>query len=156
MSVALLDVNLLVALFYDQHAHHDLAHDWFEDHKQFGWATCATTENGVVRILSNREYIPEPWRPAVAIEQLRAFRESGSHRFLTESVSLTDDALFNRSVIQGHKQITDIYLLGLAKSAGGSLATFDQSIPLGAVRGATKATLQVISAAPEESTPGDR
>jgi toxin-antitoxin system PIN domain toxin len=156
VNVALLDVNLLVALFYDQHAQHELAHDWFEDHKQFGWATCAISENGVVRILSNREIIPEPWRPTVAIERLREFRNSGHHRFWAESVSLTDDALFNRSVFRGHKQITDIYLLGLAKSAGGSLATFDQSIPLAAVKGATKATLQVISAAPEESKSEDR
>jgi predicted nucleic acid-binding protein len=36
----------------------------------------------------------------------------------------------------GHRQITDIYLLGLAIRHGGRLATFDRSIPLKAVVGA--------------------
>ena len=63
---------------------------------------------------------------------------------------------FEASIIRSHKQITDIYLLGLAKAAGGALATFDQSIPLAAVKGATKANLQVISADPEEPTSAGR
>ena len=31
--VALLDVNVLVALFDPDHVHHELAHDWFADHR---------------------------------------------------------------------------------------------------------------------------
>lgn len=154
--IALLDVNLLVALFFDRHAQHQIAHDWFEDHRRDGWATCPITENGVVRMLSNRHYIQDPWRPAEATKRLRGFRESGDHHFWTASASLVDERIFDASAIRGHKQITDIYLLGLATSAGGVLATFDQSIPLSAVKGATKANLQVISAAPEESRSGDR
>ena len=55
-QVALLDVNLLVALFDPDHIHHDLAHDWFEDHHRSGWATCPVTENGFVRVLANPAY----------------------------------------------------------------------------------------------------
>lgn len=33
---ALLDVNVLVALFFPDHVHHELAHDWFEDHQMAG------------------------------------------------------------------------------------------------------------------------
>lgn len=36
--VALLDVNLLVALFNPDLIHHDPAHDWFADHRTDGWA----------------------------------------------------------------------------------------------------------------------
>src|SRR3970040_203386 len=36
--VALLDVNLLVALFDPDHIHHELAHDWFADHRPYGRA----------------------------------------------------------------------------------------------------------------------
>jgi hypothetical protein len=43
--------------------------------------------------------------------------------------------------------MTDIYLLGLARKMGGRLATFDRSIPLGAVAGATRNNLAIISAA---------
>jgi toxin-antitoxin system PIN domain toxin len=153
--IALLDINVLVALFYDQHAQHEVAHDWFADQHRHGWATCAATENGAVRILSNRKAVDEPWTPEEAIEKLRAFRRSGQHHFWNNTVSVTDEEVFDASFIRGHKQVNDIFLLGLATSAGGSLVTFDQSIPLRAVKGATKANLVVISAAPEESTPED-
>lgn len=48
--VSLLDVNVLVALFFPDHVHHDLAHDWFADHRHLGWATCPLTENGLIRV----------------------------------------------------------------------------------------------------------
>jgi len=35
-AVALLDVNLLVALFDPDHVHHNLAHDWFKDNRAAG------------------------------------------------------------------------------------------------------------------------
>ncbi len=155
-GIALLDVNVLVALFFTGHAHHELAHDWFEDQRTHGWATSPTTENAVIRILSNRAYIVNAWRPVEVVEKLRAFRRSGRHQFWTESVSLTDERVFNASSIGGHKQVTDIYLLGLATVARGALATFDRSIQLGAVKGATKSNLHVISAAPGESRSEDR
>jgi hypothetical protein len=36
--------------------------------------------------------------------------------------------LFRMSFARGHAQLTDIYLLGLAKTMGGWLATFDRTI----------------------------
>lgn len=36
--VALLDVNVFVALFDPNHVHHDVAHDWFADHHRRGWS----------------------------------------------------------------------------------------------------------------------
>ena len=146
--MTLLDVNLLVALFDAGHVHHELAHDWFSDQRDEGWATCSATENGLIRILTNKAYTPRPLRPAEIIDHLRTFRESGSHHFWPDAVSLTDSRVFNQSYVRGHRQVADVYLLGLAKSSGGALATFDQSIPLGSVKGATKANLKVITAAP--------
>ena len=46
--VALLDVNVLMALSDPDHTHHEIAHDWFADHHAHGWATCAVTQNGFV------------------------------------------------------------------------------------------------------------
>jgi len=155
-GIALLDVNVLVALFFTGHSHHEVAHDWFDEQRAHGWATSPTTENGVVRILSNRTYILDAWRPAEVVEKLRAFRRSGQHHFWAESVTLTDERVFNTSLIGGHRQVTDIYLLGVATAAGGALATFDRGISIGAVKGATKANLQVISAVPAESRSEDR
>ena len=147
--VSLLDVNVLVALFDPDHVHHDLAHDWFADHRAEGWATCAVTENGFVRVVSNPRYRPEAPRPAAIVEQLRRFCASGRHHFWADSISLRDAALFNLAVARGHRQVTDVYLLGLAKRMGGRLATFDRTILLSAVKGARPETLAVISAANE-------
>jgi predicted nucleic acid-binding protein len=40
--------------------------------------------------------------------------------------------------------LTDVYLLALAVSRGGALVTFDRSIAIDAVRGATAASLIVL------------
>src|SRR5713226_6496670 len=50
--IALLDVNVLVALFDPAHVHHEAAHAWFGANRKNRWATCALTENGFVRVLS--------------------------------------------------------------------------------------------------------
>lgn len=146
-AAALLDVNVLVALFDPDHIHHELAHDWFTDHRVEGWATCAVTENGFVRLLANPAYGHVPMRPQEIIERLGRFCASGHHEFWRDTVSLRDATLFKTSLVRGHGQLTDIYLLGLAKKIGGRLATFDRGIPLGAVVGASRDMLQVISAA---------
>lgn len=142
---ALLDVNVLVALFEPDHIHHDVAHDWFADHRAAGWATCPLTENGFIRVLSQTRSDASE-RPATLLERLAKFCASGHHQFWRDEVSLRDAGLFVPSFLVGSRQITDIYLLGLARSLNGTLATFDRSIPLGAVHGATREHLTVITA----------
>jgi toxin-antitoxin system PIN domain toxin len=144
-GVALLDVNLLVALFDPDHVHHELAHDWFADHERGGWATCAVTENGFVRVLGNPGYGATVNRPADLVN--RQFCQSKHHVFWADAVSLRDKKIFNPPLIRGHRQVSDVYLLGLAKKMGGCLATFDRSIPLGSVIGASRETLAIVSAA---------
>jgi toxin-antitoxin system PIN domain toxin len=145
--VCLLDINVLVALFDVDHVHHDLAHDWFADHRAGGWATCPLTENGFVRVVSNPRYLSETVRPAAALVQLGRFCASGNHYFWADAVSLRDAKLFNLAAARGHGQVTDVYLLGLAHRMRGRLATFDRTIPLSAVRGARADALAVIALA---------
>lgn len=143
--IALLDVNLLVALFDPDHVHHDLAHDWFADHHAAGWATCPATENGFVRVLSNTAYGAAVSRPADLLERLRRFCASGEHTFWPDAVSLRDERIFVPERLRGHRQITDIYLLGLAVTMGGCLATCDGRIPVDAVVAATPEDLRVVA-----------
>lgn len=143
--VALLDVNVLLALFNPKHTHHEIAHDWFADNQYRGWATCPATQNGFVRVLSNPASGAGPFRPAEVVAFLQRFCSVKEHTFWTDAVSLSDTKLFEPSFIRGHRQVSDIYLLGLAKKMGGYLATFDQGIPLAAVIGATRNTIGVIS-----------
>ena len=143
----LLDVNVLVALFDPDHVHHELAHGWFADNRARGWATCPVTENGFVRVLANPAYGSAVNRPAELIARLRKFCRSGDHQFWPDIVSLTDDTLFDPAFVGGHRQLTDVYLLGLARKRGGRLATFDRAMPRRAVRGAERDVVEVIAPA---------
>ena len=145
--VALLDVNVLVALFNPVHVHHELAHDWFADNRASGWATCPLTENGFLRVLGNPARGGQMMPIPDLIARLRKFCASGHHQFWEDTVSLSDERLFNAPMTRGHRQLTDVYLLGLAARKRGRLVTFDRTIPLAAVVGASRVTLEVVSSA---------
>jgi toxin-antitoxin system PIN domain toxin len=146
MSGYLLDVNVLIALLDQAHVNHDAAHHWFSGRTGGRWATCPITENGLIRILSNPRYPNVDWMPADIVQHLRSFLlpELG-HVFWPDRISLRDDKLFHHAFIVSHKQITDVYLLGLAVDRSGVLVTFDRSIPLPAVRGAGEEHVTVLS-----------
>lgn len=126
---ALLDVNVIVALFDPNHVHHEPAHRWFADHRASGWATCPLTENGVVRVLSNPAYSSVAERPHEVARRLAAFRASGHHVFWPDDISICDTGVFGLTA--GHRQLTDAYLLGLATARDGRLVTFDRTVPKG-------------------------
>lgn len=143
-AIALLDVNVLVALFDPDHIHHETAHDWFADHRSAGWASCSITENGLVRVLSHPSY-GVGLRTADVVERLRRFRTSGHHHFWDDGQSIADASAFRTDLISNPRQVTDVHLLGLAVRHDGHLATFDRSIPWRAVVGAEANRLQVIA-----------
>lgn len=127
-STALLDVNLLIALAWPNHVHHERALAWFEAHGELGWATCAATESGFVRVSSNRRAIPEARSPRECIELLEAMRALRHHVFWTDSTSPTDARLVDRHKILGYRQVTDAHLLAVALAHGGRLATLDRGV----------------------------
>jgi len=144
---ALLDVNVLIALFNEHHVHHEPAHDWFADHRGQPWATCPLTENAFIRILGDPSQRPTLIPLPMLADHLGRFCRDERHEFWPDEVSIRDAGLFNVPLVRGHRQLTDVYLLGLAVKRGGRLVTFDQSIPIGAVHGATRASLEVIAPA---------
>ena len=144
MSAALLDVNVLVALFDPNHINHESAHEWFGRHRKRGWATCPVTINGCVRVLSNPAYPSFEATPAEVITRLRALMETPQHQFWPDAISLVEERLFRANKIRGHRAITDIYLLGLAVENGGALATLDRSISIEGVTGAKPGHLAII------------
>lgn len=89
MTRALLDVNVLLALLDSDHVDHHRAHDWLDDEIAAGWASCAITENGFVRIISQPRY-PSPVSPSEAIELLSRARDGGHHAFWPCDVSVLD------------------------------------------------------------------
>ncbi|MGI8578119.1 MAG: type II toxin-antitoxin system VapC family toxin [Nocardioidaceae bacterium] len=135
MRRALLDINVLLALLDSDHVDHRRAQDWLEGGIEPGWASCAITENGFVRIISQPRY-PSPISPAEAIELLRGACDSGPHEFWTCEVSLLDARIVDRSRLHGPRQVTDAYLLALAIVRHGRFVTFDRSLSSAAVKGA--------------------
>lgn len=131
--IHLLDVNVLIALVDRHHIHHNYAHQWIIDNSADCWATCAITENGVIRIISNPSY-PNPMKsPAHAAEMLTELKEDSAHQFWFESVSFLDAGVFQLEHVSSPKQITDVYLLGLSVRHQGCFATFDRHINAQAV-----------------------
>lgn len=123
--MALLDVNALVALAWDSHVHHARMRTWFAANGSSGWATCPVTESGFVRVSSNPRVLPAPIGTRTAREVLAALRAAGTHRFLTDDVSMTDQDV---PPVVGHRQVTDAHLLALARRHATSLVTFDAAL----------------------------
>ena len=140
----LLDVNVWVALLDDAHIHNTEALKLFRQPK-LTIASCALTENGVLRVLNLPGYANRapPGFEAVR-EKLALACGDVDHAFWSCDVSLRDASVLNWSRIMGHNQITDAYLLALAVHHGGALATFDHRVTPSAVRGATAKHLKLL------------
>lgn len=143
MTRALIDVNVLLALLDSDHVDHRRAWDWMGEEVGQGWASCAITQNGFVRILSQPRY-PTPVSPSEAIERLAEACSTEYHEYWSCSMSLLDDAVLDPRQLHDPRQVTDAYLLALAVHHEGRLVRFDQSVPLQAVRGAEREHLMVL------------
>jgi predicted nucleic acid-binding protein len=64
--------------------------EWFVKHSEAGWETCPITESGFVRVSSNPRALPHHIDPGSAVRFLDEMRQVGSHRFLSDEVSVTD------------------------------------------------------------------
>lgn len=137
---ALLDVNVLVALFDADHASHAEALRWFDANAGEGWASCPITQNGCIRVMSQPGY-PNNMPVAAIVERLRDAVSHRTHAFWPDDVSALE---LDATRIHGPRQLTDLYLLALAVAKSGRLVTFDRSIPLEAVPGAQKKHLVVL------------
>jgi uncharacterized protein len=124
----LLDVNVLIALLWPPHEAHARAQRWFAQNARHGWATCAMTQAGFVRIVSNPIFSRRAVSPRDALEVLSGSLQHPAHHFWTEDIGMTEGlAHFGRRLL-GHQQVTDAYLLGLAIQKKGRLATLDASL----------------------------
>lgn len=127
MSVALLDVNVLLALAWPSHTHHNRAHEWFAQSRAAGWATCPMTQCAFVRISSNPRFTEEAQSPAQAAALLASVVALPHHQFWADDVTLFAVGV-PIAQLSGYRQIIDAYLLGLAMHHGGILVTFDQGL----------------------------
>ena len=139
----LLDVNVLIARSDPNHIYHQSAVDWFQSIGDQLIATCPIVENGFVRIFGNPNYPGGPGSVQKALRNLQLIRALPRHRFIEDHLSLDHPEIFSDFKFVTIKQLTDVYLLGLAADKGLKFATFDSRIRAKAVAGG-KAALQVI------------
>ena len=124
----LLDVNVLIARIDPRHEHHERVTRWERDNGGEHLVTCPLTQNGFVRIYGHPRYPGGPGSPAEAMVELRYLLSLRTHRFISDSLSLSDTRVFTSLVDVTPKQLTDVYLLGLAVSEGIDFATTDSRI----------------------------
>ena len=126
----LLDVNVLVAAAWPAHEAHARVQRWLSVHAHSCWATCPLTEAAFVRILSNPSFSPNALSPRDALALLHTNLAHPAHRFWADEIGLLQAVKSLAPQLNGHQQVTDAYLLGLAVHKGGKLATMDKSITL--------------------------
>jgi toxin-antitoxin system PIN domain toxin len=123
----LLDTNVLIALAWPNHVHHEQALDWFRRKGRAGFRTCPITQTGFVRISSNPSFTPHAVSPKEALALLARITRLSGHDFWPDDLSL-EPAFGLHPPVVSHRQVTDGYLLALAIEHGGVLATLDRGV----------------------------
>ena len=114
----LLDVNFLLACVWRSHAQHSRASAWLD--RQAVFATCPLAQLGFLRVSLSPGYRADPGDARAALDDLTSRKGS---RFVVDD--LPADGI---PAVSSHADITDAYLVALAKAHGFRLATLDQSL----------------------------
>lgn len=128
MTAVLLDVNVLIALFWPTHESHLRAQTWFEQNAVAGWATCPFTQGAFVRVVSNPAFSKDAVSPAEAVNLLSANVRHKAHQFWADEIDFVTAVWPFVGRLSGHQQVTDAYLLGLVRHKKGKLGTMDRTL----------------------------
>ena len=127
--IALLDVNMLIALLDPQHVHHDPAIN--------GLLNTLRRTGKRVRLL--RTVFCAPGAPSLP--------QQTHHHFWADALSWSVTSAIRGDQVLTHGQITDVYLLTLAVPYHGMLVTLDSRINTRVVQGGQDA-LHLIGSSP--------
>lgn len=125
----LLDINVLLALAWPQHVHHNRAKRWVLSHRPHGKlsiATCPITQLGFLRVSMNIKGYAADFESARSLLSSLVHHQDFEHSFWMDDFSILSGRL-KRNL--GPNQLTDAYLAALAENrAGGKLTTLDDGI----------------------------
>lgn len=119
-KVHLLDANVLIALATPDHSLNARAAEWFRKGHRF--ATCPITQGALFRFHLRAGFDATA---ASAKALLGAIAALPNHEFWPDNASYLD---LPTTGLVGHRQVTDAYLVLLARSHGGALATLDEAL----------------------------
>ena len=117
----LLDANVLIALADEDHTVHARATVWFQQEGR-SFATCPITQGALIRHMLRVKpgaTVGEARLLLVRVEALEG------HEFWPDSISYAE---LPEAGVRGHHQVTDAYLVALARQKGGRLATLDRAL----------------------------
>jgi toxin-antitoxin system PIN domain toxin len=140
--VYLLDVNVLIALAWDDHAHHTRAHAWFAQLARESFATYNVTQSGFVRLSLNPSVVHCQMGIADVFEMLESFTKHPNHIFCEDGALQMELPTWQR--ITGHTQVTDTNLLLIAHRNGRKFVTLDDGIQ-NRLQGEEKTWIEVIA-----------
>jgi toxin-antitoxin system PIN domain toxin len=119
MTTYLADGNVLIALTVVEHVHHETTIGWFKRDEP-ALATCPITQGTLLRFL-----IREGQSSTSAAAVLDSIRSRDWHDFWADD--LPYDASHLVGVI-GHRQVTDAYLVALARHHQAPVVTLDEGL----------------------------
>jgi toxin-antitoxin system PIN domain toxin len=126
----LLDINVLLALAWPQHIHHNRVTRWMVVQKSKGEisvATCPITQLGFVRISMNLKGYAADFQSATGLLDQLVKRKEFQHSFWEDNLPLS--SLGHRAQPDpGPSQLTDVYLAALAESRQGTFTTLDAGV----------------------------
>jgi toxin-antitoxin system PIN domain toxin len=125
----LLDVNVLLAIAWPQHAHHARVNRWILSHRgRLSIATCPLTQLGFLRVSMNVKGYAADFASASSLLGHLVNRKEFNHSFWPDDQSVLS---FCQSLpgSPGPNQLTDVYLVNLARTRQGILVTLDEGIP---------------------------
>jgi len=114
----LLDVDFLLACGWGSHARHARARGWLE--RQAAFALCPLTELGFIRVSMSAAYRASFADTQAALANITAREQA---RWLSADLRVQ-----RLPAITGHADVTDAYLVELARAHGLKLATLDGAL----------------------------
>lgn len=122
----LLDINVLIALAWPNHQFHAEATRRLQIKGQ-RWCTCAITQLGFVRLSSTPAVTPAAVSPPAAAALLSEMTNDPLHTYLAKLPAPSASASTFAGIL-GHKQVTDAYLITIARRHRVTLLTFDSRL----------------------------
>jgi toxin-antitoxin system PIN domain toxin len=128
MTHYLLDINVLIPLVWPRHIDQPKVEAWFRANAIHSFATCSFTQAGFLRITSSLEIVRQRYTLSEARQLLLNLTKLEGHAFWPTTIDYFGATTSFERRMHGPKQITDGYLLGIAKHHGGKLATLDKAV----------------------------
>jgi len=132
MTSYLIDVNVWLALTWEQHPQHAPASRWYESLDDSKLLFCRFTMLGLLRLLTNELVMGDSTTTLAEALQLYDRWTEDPRVELAAELHGTE-ALFRQATVPyslqpATKAIADCYLVGFAESSGAHLVTFDRGL----------------------------